>query len=201
MKALVFRGDGKSGKTLLMERAVRELRRRGYRVGVVKHCPHLHPEGERNDSGRMLRAGAGGVLLLADQVDVLYRPACHPRPETGPGTAGGDERGEARGGHTVSGQDHTDALRLHDALHGLDQEYVLVEGFKSYPGPLPSLVFVRTPERMRELGAGHTVACSGPAELEEDARSLGLVFFPLAADGGSLADFIERHAVPPPAGP
>jgi len=181
MKALIFRGDGKSGKTLLMERAVRELRRRGYQVVIVKHCPHLHPERERTDSGRMLRAGAGGVVLLADQVDVHYRPAHFPHPETG--------------------GDRLTTQRLHAALHGLDQDYVLVEGFKSYPGPLPSLVFVRSPERMRELHAGRTVALSGPAELEEDARSLGLAFFPLAADGGSLADFIERHAAPPPAGP
>jgi molybdopterin-guanine dinucleotide biosynthesis protein MobB len=181
MKALIFRGDGKSGKTLLMERAVRELRRRGCRVGIVKHCPHLHPERERNDSGRMLRSGAGSVVLLADRVDVHYRPAYFTHQETG--------------------GDLLETRRLHAALHGLDQDYVLVEGFKSYPGPLPSLVFVRSPERMRELHVENTVALSGPAELEEDARGLGLAFFPLAADGGSLADFIERYAEPPPAGP
>lgn len=198
MKALIFWGDGKTGKTLLMERAVQELRRRGCRVGTIKHCPHLHPEREHGDSARMLRAGAGSVVILAAGVEVHYRSMPGREKDSAPDHAAGGPAGSGPEDPRAAGKQRAETLWLHAALGDLDQDYVLIEGFKSYPGPLPSMVFARSPERLEELRAGHTVACSGPAELEQAAGSLGLAFFPLTAGGGILADFIARHAAAPP---
>lgn len=175
MKALVFRGDRKAGKTCLVERAVRELRARGYRVGTIKHCPHLHPEKEQNDSGRMLRAGAGSVILLTAGVEVRYR---HIPDEN----------------DLMNGEASDGRSRLQSVLQELDQDYVLVEGFKSYPGPLPSLLISRTPTRLGQLITPSTIACSGPVSLEKDARRLGLTYIPPDVPGKIIADFIEGSA-------
>jgi len=59
-------GSSSAGKTTLIERLLRELSGRNYRVAVVKHCPHgfdLDVEGK--DSWRFTQAGASGVFLTS----------------------------------------------------------------------------------------------------------------------------------------
>ncbi len=59
-------GNSGAGKTTLIERLLRELGGRKYRVAVVKHCPRgfaLDVEGK--DSWRFTQAGAGGVFLTS----------------------------------------------------------------------------------------------------------------------------------------
>ncbi len=59
-------GDSGAGKTTLIERLLKELTGRKYRVAVVKHCPHgfaLDVEGK--DSWRFMQAGASGVFLTS----------------------------------------------------------------------------------------------------------------------------------------
>jgi molybdopterin-guanine dinucleotide biosynthesis protein B len=56
-----------AGKTVLIERLIAELRRRGYRVGTVKH--HVHPGFEIDhrgkDSWRHAQAGSDHVVIAA----------------------------------------------------------------------------------------------------------------------------------------
>jgi molybdopterin-guanine dinucleotide biosynthesis protein B len=55
-----------SGKTTLLEKLIPELKRRGYRVGTVKH--HLHDfsvDKEGKDSWRHARAGADTVIIAS----------------------------------------------------------------------------------------------------------------------------------------
>ncbi len=64
-------GFSGSGKTTLLEKLVPELRRRGYRVAVIKHHPHPGAETDApgTDTWRMVQAGADHVALVApDQV-------------------------------------------------------------------------------------------------------------------------------------
>ena len=61
-KAAVVHIVGKSGagKTRLVTRLVRELRRRGYSVGTVKHASHgFDPDRRGKDSWRHFAAGPG----------------------------------------------------------------------------------------------------------------------------------------------
>lgn len=61
---LAIAGKSKTGKTTLITRMIRELKLRGYSVGVIKHCPKgfdLDVEGK--DSWRFAAAGADGVFL------------------------------------------------------------------------------------------------------------------------------------------
>ncbi|HIQ00598.1 MAG TPA: molybdopterin-guanine dinucleotide biosynthesis protein B [Anaerolineales bacterium] len=64
-------GRSGSGKTTLLENLIPEMRRRGYRVAVIKHHPHpgaaLDVEGK--DTWRLAQVGADHVVLVApDQV-------------------------------------------------------------------------------------------------------------------------------------
>ncbi len=64
-------GFSDSGKTTLLERLIPELRRRGYRVAVVKHHPHpgVETDAPGTDTWRLARAGAEQVALVTpDQV-------------------------------------------------------------------------------------------------------------------------------------
>jgi molybdopterin-guanine dinucleotide biosynthesis protein B len=66
MKIVALVGDSGSGKTRLIARLVPELRRRGISVSVIKHCAHGFDLGGRTkDSSLFLKAGAGGVALVA----------------------------------------------------------------------------------------------------------------------------------------
>ena len=63
---LTIVGKSGSGKTTLIEKLIPELRRRGYRVGTIKH--HLHDfeiDREGKDSWRHARAGASTVVVAS----------------------------------------------------------------------------------------------------------------------------------------
>ncbi len=68
-------GKSDSGKTTLILKLLPELKKRGYRVAVAKHCPHgfdLDIEGK--DSWKFTRAGAEGILLTSEGNLALLRP-------------------------------------------------------------------------------------------------------------------------------
>ncbi len=58
-KCLHIVGSKNSGKTTLVEWLIGGLRKKGYRVGALKHSMHNHPiDREGRDSYRMQKAGA-----------------------------------------------------------------------------------------------------------------------------------------------
>ena len=74
MHAFSFIGRSGSGKTRLIVRLVPELRKRGWAVAVIKHCPHgfsLDKAGK--DSYRFIDAGAHGVGLLSPLTTAVIR--------------------------------------------------------------------------------------------------------------------------------
>jgi molybdopterin-guanine dinucleotide biosynthesis protein B len=68
-------GQSGSGKTRFMESLIAELKRRGYRIGTLKH--HSHPGFEIDqagkDSWRHARAGSHHVVVAAPDKIAAYR--------------------------------------------------------------------------------------------------------------------------------
>ena len=123
--AVSFIGHHDSGKTRLLARLIPLLADRGFRVGAIKHAPHLTaPEDPGTDSGVLAAAGAEPVLLLCESAAVL---AWQRTPEEG-------------------------IEQLIERLFP-DCDFVLVEGLKR--GPLPKIeVFRRGYEIAQEPLAG-----------------------------------------------
>ena len=72
-------GKSKAGKTTLMEKLIRELKRRGLRVGTIKH--HSHPGFEIDqpgkDSWRHAQAGSDHVVIASPDRIASYRSLEH----------------------------------------------------------------------------------------------------------------------------
>jgi molybdopterin-guanine dinucleotide biosynthesis protein B len=72
-------GKSKSGKTTLLEKLITEFKRRGYRVGTIKH--HSHPgleiDQQGKDSWRHARAGSEHVVIASPDRIASYRSLDH----------------------------------------------------------------------------------------------------------------------------
>ena len=79
--ALVARSG--TGKTTLVEYLIGEMRRRGYRIGALKHDAHqFEIDRPGKDSARFTAAGAEVMALVSrDTVAVVQKPAQPPRLE------------------------------------------------------------------------------------------------------------------------
>ncbi len=99
-------GKSGAGKTRLMTRLVRELRRRGYAVGTVKHASHgFDPDRRGKDSWRHFAAGSRTTVVVSPRRMALVRRTSR-------------EMG----------------LEEAVALAGEGVDIVLVEGYRSHPG-------------------------------------------------------------------
>jgi len=100
-------GKSGAGKTRLVTRLVRELRRRGYGVGTVKHAAHgFDPDRRGKDSWRHFAAGSRTTVVVSPRRMALVR-------------------------RTDRELDLEEAV----ALAGEGVDIVLVEGYRSHPGP------------------------------------------------------------------
>lgn len=69
-----------TGKTTLLEKLIAELKRRGYRVGVVKHDAHRFDiDHEGKDSWRLTRAGADTMMITSPAKSAMVK--LHPPEE------------------------------------------------------------------------------------------------------------------------
>jgi len=68
-------GMSKSGKTTLIEKLVRELTSRDYRVATVKHAPEgMTLDQPDKDSSRHLQAGSAATVISSEDKIVLIQP-------------------------------------------------------------------------------------------------------------------------------
>lgn len=71
--AVSFIGHHDSGKTTIAAQVITSLLERGYRVGAVKHAPHLDDlDVPDSDSARLRDAGAERTLLISDDTSALF---------------------------------------------------------------------------------------------------------------------------------
>jgi molybdopterin-guanine dinucleotide biosynthesis protein MobB len=67
-------GRSESGKTTLIEKLIPELKRRGYRIGTIKHTHHaIDMDRSGKDSARHRAAGAQTVLLASSDQIALFK--------------------------------------------------------------------------------------------------------------------------------
>jgi molybdopterin-guanine dinucleotide biosynthesis protein B len=67
-------GKSKSGKTTLIEKLIPELKKRGYRVGTVKHASHdFDMDKKGKDSWRHKTAGADTVIVASRERIVMVK--------------------------------------------------------------------------------------------------------------------------------
>ena len=70
-------GQSGSGKTTLIEKLIPEFKKRGYRVGTVKHTHHGVDDQSGKDSWRHKEAGADTVIVAApDGLAVMKTSGC-----------------------------------------------------------------------------------------------------------------------------
>ncbi|RLC61501.1 MAG: molybdopterin-guanine dinucleotide biosynthesis protein B, partial [Chloroflexi bacterium] len=68
-------GKSRSGKTIVVERLIRELRSRAYRVATIKHAPRGASFDEPGkDSWRHIEAGSETVVVSSPNNIVLVKP-------------------------------------------------------------------------------------------------------------------------------
>lgn len=70
-----------TGKTTLLEKLIRELKTRGYRVAAVKHDAHSFSiDHEGKDSWRLTQAGADTMLITSPEKVAMVRKNPVPEP-------------------------------------------------------------------------------------------------------------------------
>ncbi len=68
-------GNSKSGKTTLIEKLIRELKSRGYKVATIKHTPQGMTFDEPDkDSWRHIQAGSKATVISSQDRMVLIKP-------------------------------------------------------------------------------------------------------------------------------
>ena len=93
-----------TGKTTLLEKLIAELKRRGYKVGAVKHDAHSFSiDHEGKDSWRLTRAGADTMLITSPEKIAMVKQ---------------------------NPQDREPPLSENIAAYCADLDIVLTEGFK-----------------------------------------------------------------------
>jgi len=67
-------GKSKSGKTTLIEKLIPELKRRGYRIGIIKHAFHeFEIDKKGKDSWKHKQAGAETVMVSAPRTLTMVK--------------------------------------------------------------------------------------------------------------------------------
>jgi len=68
-------GKSKSGKTTLIEKLIRELKARGYRVATIKHAPQgMSFDEPEKDSWRHIQAGSEVTAVSSKEKIVMVKP-------------------------------------------------------------------------------------------------------------------------------
>ncbi len=154
--AIGVSGKSGSGKTLLIERLIPRLERRGLRVGVIKHCSHrLDVDCAGKDSDRLFSAGA--EVLTAGPTEAFTR---FHQP---------DMRLSEAVDRVADGCD----LCLIEGYGSEDIPRILVGSSKDAPGKENILLTVSDVER--QVGQAETAICDVLARAHWGIPTWGLV--------------------------
>jgi molybdopterin-guanine dinucleotide biosynthesis protein B len=155
-----------SGKTTTMEELIRELTRRGYKVGAIKqiHEEDFSIDTPEKDTWRIADAGAGIVVAAAPkEVAAIKRLQSEDR--------------------------FTEALKF---MQGEELDIVLVEG--NPPMDVPKIFVARSPEAAKRImpKVGGKILCISSFSPETfDKREFKIVYHP-KKDVKKMANLIEN---------
>ncbi|GBF35199.1 molybdopterin-guanine dinucleotide biosynthesis protein MobB [Desulfocucumis palustris] len=154
-------GYSNSGKTTVVERLVKALKNRGYSVAAIKHAAHGYSvDPLGKDSWRVFRAGADQMILAGPDSYTVHH-GCRRPPA------------------------------LQELLREIrDVDIILVEGFKSEPGP--KIELYRNNHSTRRLPPdSNVIALVTDAPLEDGLPRFGFEQI------SELADFIVLNFIRP----
>lgn len=149
---VAFVGKSKSGKTTLVEKLIPELKRRGYRIGTIKHAHHgfsLDQQGK--DSSRHRLAGADGVIVSGPQTMAMVR-------------------------------DQTDGSLTALAAFFNDMDLVIVEGFKKEDQPKIEVCRAANGKAPIDPPPSHLIAQVTDMDTDRNIPTFGLEAIEAIAD-------------------
>lgn len=153
MAAIIsFIGKSNSGKTTLIEKVIRELTSRKYRIATIKHTAEeatLDTPGK--DTWRHLRAGSKATAIGSDKRIVLIKP--------------------------VKGKSTVEEMAR---LLGEDYDIIITEGFKQ--GPYPKIEVHRKEIGTLLTGIKNLVAIATDESLDTEIRQFSVDDFVSIAD-------------------
>ncbi len=164
--AVSFVAKSGTGKTTLLEKVIRELTRRGYRVGTIKHDAHrFEIDHEGKDSWRLTRAGASPMVISSAEKLAMVHP---------------NGRGE---------------MTLEEIIYRFmtETDIVLTEGYKT--GTLPKIEVhraARSPELLCAARDGRLLDHRLIAVVSDAPQNLPVPVFPLDHPG-PVCDFLEAR--------
>lgn len=137
-------GKSKSGKTTLIAKLIPELKRRGYRVGIIKHAFHeFEIDKKGKDSWKHKQAGAETVMVSAPRTLTMVK----------------DYQGE-----------NLDALQKYFE----DMDIIITEGFKKENKPQIEVFRKAKHEKPLSSGNHNLIAMVTDSELNLDVPRFGL---------------------------
>jgi molybdopterin-guanine dinucleotide biosynthesis protein B/molybdopterin-guanine dinucleotide biosynthesis protein len=164
--AVSFVAKSGTGKTTLLEKVIAELKRRGYRVGTVKHDAHrFQIDHEGKDSWRLTRAGASPMVISSEEKLAMVHP---------------NARGE---------------MTLDEVIYRFmtDVDLVVTEGYKT--GSLPKVEIhraARSSELLCVTRDGRILDHRLIGVVSDENLSLPVPLFPLEHQG-PVCDFLEER--------
>ena len=161
-------GGKHSGKTTIIQQLITELKKRGYKVGTIKHMPRIQTmdsPAPAHDTWKHSEAGAEIIVAVPQNETVVF---------------------------VKKKQKLND---IADFLHGMD--YVLLEGFKDEK-IFPKIIAAKTVQEVTEYSDGLAIAISGLiAESEEETNKAAALQIPVVkslTEANKLADIVEQKA-------
>ncbi len=164
---VAFVAKSNSGKTTLLEKIIAELKRRGYRVGAIKHDAHRFDiDKEGKDSWRLTQAGADTMVISSKEKMAMVK--------------------------IHSSKEEMDVFDMVERYFS-DVDIVLTEGFKKSPVPK---IEVHRKERSRTLICrGDADDSSLIAVASDEFFDVDVPLFDIN-DYNSICNFIERRFFP-----
>jgi len=172
MKPIIICGYSNTGKTSFIERLIKSIKSKGKTVAVIKHIDISHkPKLDDSDTSRYLKAGAelsigfGGDYLLRYEKNIEKKAK----------------------------ENNSMRYRIHNLLLSANKDFVIIEGLKSYNGPIPKIVFVNSKEEIDSLADELTIGYSG--QNAEDFN-ISIPYIHFNADDETLYRFIDKNSIP-----
>ena len=168
MRPIIFCGFRHRGKTTFIKRVIEAVKGEGYKVSVIKHVGGGLKLEDR-DTARFIDSGADVSIGYGDTLITTY------------------ERSEG----------FTGKIELRGVLHELivksKGDFVLIEGFKSYSGPIPRIVFGNSKEEILSIADRMTVGYTG---IGAGDYKINIPYIPFNLEGKELFKVIKKLSVP-----